>query len=383
MDESNTTSVPKNSKDHDTEENNDLEALNIPLRNLHITKQLSKEDPMELETTDHIVIQYPDDISLDRNDTQRKTTESIHDLNKIHSNYTENHNDIKTKTDVRTVNTGYQELPNSNLTTSTHNKIQNNNAIVNGNFERREPEPYSTVHTDNKHIDPEDLCFQYPDDINDTSLHNDKNILKDLSMDNNSTTDSDSGSDNWETVPAVASYNVYNNKGELELKKYTENDMEYKNKNSSENNNAGPQNNLEHKNTFEYTKVTAEQQAQRSYNTNKKTEFLFQHKKILKSLQNNNYSNNNSNFNLSQQSLNNSASTLSLPHDSEQFYDEYEDDVEKTDDLNLNSQLNITNLLLTDMEKIAYAGAVNILTNKMCEDLATLCLCVDITSNKK
>lgn len=393
--------IPKINKNYDNDEDNDLNSLDIPLKSLKITKHLSKENPMELQTDNDITIQFPDDVlddgithdnkSLTKIEKQNSYAETDHPLTKSISNHSGYYkqilnNDIEV--DLGTLDNGYAELNgqfyNNAYITQDDNKNQNNNKITNVSFQEKDSELYHTIYTPDKPNITEDLCFQFPDDINNTSLLNKNNISK-QNLENNLVTNSDSASDsdNWDTVPAVASYNIYNSKGELELKKYLENDMRYGNQTPSENN-AGPQNNLEHKNTFEYTKVTAEQQAQRSYTTNKKTDFLFQHKKILKNLQTNyNNTEGSINFNLSQQSLINSASTLSLPHDTEEYYDEYEDDAEKTDELNLNSQLNITNLLLTDMEKIAYAGAINILTNKMCEDLATLCLCVDIVANKK
>ena len=406
MDKSKTPYFPKSNKDCENAEYNDVDSLDIPLRSLKITRHLSKDNPVEFETDNDITIQFPDDLlddrtthenkNLDRienqNNNSNNYTETRHSLTKIISNHSGNYkqilnNDIEV--DLGALTNRYEELEgqfsNTEYITHDNDKSQRNSIISTGSFKEKDLDLCHAVHISDKLNTNEDLSFQYPDDINNAYQHCNKNVIKGQAVENKSVTnsdsnsDSDSDSDNWDIVPAVASYNVYNNKGELELKKYTENDTRYKNKSSSENN-AGPQNNLEHKNTFEYTKVTAEQQAQRSYATNRKTDFLFQHKKILKNLQNNN---SNSNFNLLQQSNINSASTLSLPHASEEYYDEYEDDVEKTDELNLNSQLNITNLLLTDMEKIAYAGAINILTNKMCEDLATLCLCVDITSNKK
>lgn len=125
--------------------------------------------------------------------------------------------------------------------------------------------------------------------------------------------------------------------------------------------------------------MAAEQQAQRSYRTNKKTDFLFDHKVLKKKI------------NSSQTSVNltSSPSTTSLNNeknnddDDDDSYDEYEDDVEPVNDLNRDSQLNITKNLLSDMEKFAYVGAINILANQMCTNLATLCLCIDVKSHKK
>lgn len=183
---------------------------------------------------------------------------------------------------------------------------------------------------------------------------------------------SDPDSDeNWDTVQPIASFNIYNDKGELEISKYEDTTT------TSQSNNNKLSN-------FDYTKVSAEDQAQRSYRTNKKTDFLFNHKDILKLKDSSTISINSSNDAKSTtKSATNSTTTLELTP-SNQFYDEFEDDIERTDDLNLNSQLNITKLLLDDMEKIAYAATINVLINSMCTDLATLCLCIDnITTHKK
>lgn len=362
-------------------EDDDMESLDIPLKSLKISKYLEDDNTSSPKKDENVSMQFPDDI----------TSQTINYDNKYEQ---EQSSPISNKKSYDIAAQYSNDLTNIVSNGSGHYKqILNNNmevdlGISNDHFESEQFLHRSEDHdlsfsNENEEMDlslsqPQDnneLSFQYPDDINDTTLKSEPSVAIDKNPELNPSddSDSDSDSDSWETVPAVASYNVYNNKGELELKKYSDSDMQPTNKNAPENN-AGPQNNLEHKNTFDYTKITAEQQAQRSYASNKKTDFLFQHKKILKNLD--------SHPNSSQQSLVNSSSTLSL-HSGSQFYDEYEDDVEKTDDLNLDSQLNITNLLLSDMEKIAYAGAVNILTNKMCTDLATLCLCVDIKSNKK
>ncbi|CAI1967606.1 hypothetical protein SEUBUCD646_0F00270 [Saccharomyces eubayanus] len=191
---------------------------------------------------------------------------------------------------------------------------------------------------------------------------------------------SDSGSDSddgWQEMPAISSFNIYNNKGELELtSKVRDPELPLNTpttvlsaKNSKNINDS----------RFDYTKMAAEQQAQRSYRTNKRTDFLFDHKVLKKKL-------NNSQNSIS---LTSSPSTTSLNNDNnnnddgEDSYDEYEDDVEPVSDLDRDSQLNITKNLLNDMEKFAYIGAINILANQMCTDLATLCLCIDIKSHKK
>lgn len=194
---------------------------------------------------------------------------------------------------------------------------------------------------------------------------------------NNLDPDSDESSD-WDTVPAVASYDVYNDKGELELTPYLGSKP-----NSSSNVSLGKRGNSNKQNTFDYTKVAAEAQAQRSYQTSKKTDFLFEHTKLMK-MKNSNKIGSSLSQNASTDSftLQNSGSQI-FNEEEDAYYDEYEDDIEPTDDLNRESQLNITRLLLNDMEKFAYLGAINIIVNQMCTELATLCLCIEIKSHKK
>ncbi|AJU39189.1 hypothetical protein H784_YJM1202F00029 [Saccharomyces cerevisiae YJM1202] len=194
----------------------------------------------------------------------------------------------------------------------------------------------------------------------------------------NSDSDSDSDDGGWQEMPAVSSFNIYNHRGELELTSKVRNSEQA----SETSPTVPPGKNCKSVNDsrFDYTKMAAEQQAQRSYRTNKKTDFLFDHKVLKKKI------------NSSQTSVNltSSPSTTSLNNeknndddDDDDSYDEYEDDVEPVNDLNRDSQLNITKNLLSDMEKFAYVGAINILANQMCTNLATLCLCIDIKSHKK
>ncbi|EJS43926.1 YFL034W [Saccharomyces arboricola H-6] len=200
----------------------------------------------------------------------------------------------------------------------------------------------------------------------------------------NSDSDSDDGS--WQEMPAISSFNIYNQRGELELTSKVRNpelssdtpfaDLPAKSSKSASDS------------RFDYTKMAAEQQAQRSYRTNRKTDFLFDHKVLKKKI---NSSQNSVNFTSSPSttSLNNDTNNDNGDDDEgdgdddDDSYDEYEDDVEPVNDLNRDSQLNITKNLLTDMEKFAYVGAINILANQMCTNLATLCLCIDIKSHKK
>ncbi|AQZ19108.1 YFL034W [Zygosaccharomyces parabailii] len=198
-----------------------------------------------------------------------------------------------------------------------------------------------------------------------------------------SNNDSDSD-DGWQTMPAIASYEVYDDKGQLSVCPYEYSDLRshsqealasstsslFKDKKGDPKSSA--------KTTFGYTKVAAEEQAQRSLQSNRKTDFLFDHRKLLadssKGSSNTSRSSNTSDEDKSNGEVDDEAT----------YYDEYEDDVEPMDDLNQDTQLDVTKNLLTEKEKFAYVGAVNVLLNQMCTELATLCLCVDnITSHKK
>ncbi|QHS73002.1 Mil1p SPAR_F00300 [Saccharomyces paradoxus] len=204
----------------------------------------------------------------------------------------------------------------------------------------------------------------------------DSNSFSGTKSSSGSDSDSDSDDGGWQEMPAISSFNIYNHRGELELTSKVRN-LEPPSE-TSPTAPSGKNRKSVNDSRFDYTKMAAEQQAQRSYRTNKKTDFLFDHKVLKKKINN------------SQTSINltSSPSTTSLNNENnndeeEDSYDEYEDDVEPVNDLNRDSQLNITKNLLSDMEKFAYVGAINILANQMCTNLATLCLCIDIKSHKK
>ncbi|CCH60750.1 hypothetical protein TBLA_0D02460 [Henningerozyma blattae CBS 6284] len=176
--------------------------------------------------------------------------------------------------------------------------------------------------------------------------------------DSDSDSDSDSG---WQNMETIASYNVYNQKGELEIKNYKDTLKEQEEEQVQVEANkkmAG----------FSYTKVGGESQAQRSFTSNRKTDFLFNHKALQK-------------LN-ADRSIKDDVELSTSETDSE-FYDEYEDDIAPNDYLTTSNQLNVTKTLLNDKEKLAYAGSINVLANQMCADLAKVCLCVDIKSHKK
>lgn len=182
--------------------------------------------------------------------------------------------------------------------------------------------------------------------------------------------DSDSDEDSWRNMEAIASFNVYNDKGELELKTYQAQVAQTASKEASSG--TAGSNGTARSVTFGYTKIAAEEQAQRTSRSNRKTDFLFDHKR-LKRL-------NGSNSSTTGLTESQTPSDTELHQDS---YDEYEEGVEPMNDLNADSQLNVTKNLLDEMEKFAYVAAVNVLANQMCTELATTCLCVDIKSHKK
>ena len=187
--------------------------------------------------------------------------------------------------------------------------------------------------------------------------------------------DSDSSSGGWETVPAIASYNVYDNKGAIQLKTY----KPPKASSSASSRTATPSSNRLSKVSFEYTKVAEEAQAFRSSTTSKKIDFLSRHKQLRKLV---NVSRNGSSLSLNNNTSDHSNPTTAQTSDNES-HDEFEDDVDEAEELNRESQLSVTKMLLSDKEKFAYLGAVTVLADQMCTDLATLCLCVDIKAKKK
>lgn len=193
----------------------------------------------------------------------------------------------------------------------------------------------------------------------------------DLPEEVDSELNSDSDDEGWKEMEAIASFNIYNDKGELELRTYQAQAAQTASQEALSS--SGSRSTPKASAAFGYTKVAAETQAQRSQKTNRKTDFLFDGR-TLKHLQHAN------------PSTGSVVSPLSTPSDEEkdkESYDEFEEDVEPMNDLNADSQLNLTKNLLGEMEKYAYVGAVSVLANQMCTELAELCLCVDIKSHRK
>ncbi|GAV54803.1 hypothetical protein ZYGR_0AS01260 [Zygosaccharomyces rouxii] len=192
-------------------------------------------------------------------------------------------------------------------------------------------------------------------------------------------TDSDS---EWQIMPTIASYNIYDEKGQLSIRPY-----EVKSLHTPSQEELSSKDKKNTKTTFGYTKVAAEEQAQRSFQSNRKTDFLFDHKRL--------YNNDSSRGTLASDEKTKETTEIDQDSDSSEswqdeeddetvFYDEYEDDVEPMNDLSPDTQLDATKNMLTEKEKFAYVGAVNVLLNQICTELATLCLCVDnITSHRK
>ncbi|CUS22744.1 LAQU0S06e05050g1_1 [Lachancea quebecensis] len=171
--------------------------------------------------------------------------------------------------------------------------------------------------------------------------------------------DSESSQD-WAAVPAISSYDLYNSSGELAIKAECVPKLQRDVQRCPAPVAAGQQSPQKRMSTFGYTKVADEGQAQRSQATNKKTEFLFNHKLL----------------NGSNRSLNGAGPR----NDS---FDEFEDPDESTNELNPENQLSFTKNLLSDKEKFAYVGSVSVLADELCTHLALVCLCTNLTGRKK
>ncbi|CAR28394.1 hypothetical protein ZYGR_0S00220 [Zygosaccharomyces rouxii] len=197
-------------------------------------------------------------------------------------------------------------------------------------------------------------------------------------IENDSDSDSDSG---WQIMPTIASYNIYDEKGQLSIRPYEVRSLQTP---SQEELSSKDKSNT--KTTFGYTKVAAEEQAQRSFQTNRKTDFLFDHRRLRNDSSRGTLASDEKAKDAMETDHDSDSSEFSQDEkdDEETFYDEYEDDVEPMDDLNPDTQLDATKNMLTEKEKFAYVGAINVLINQICTELATLCLCVDnITSHRK
>ncbi|SSD60154.1 uncharacterized protein SCODWIG_01915 [Saccharomycodes ludwigii] len=220
-----------------------------------------------------------------------------------------------------------------------------------------------------KDVDTVDLTTKKDQEI----CSNKDNVFKEnlepasvISDDNKILSDDDSDL-GWQEMPAVASHNVYNEHGDLELHKQSmlsleEVDEEDKDKNKS---------------TFGYTKVDDEKQAQRSQKTNKKIDFLF--------------SSRTRSTITSQPSLSNGSKQVS--EEERTYYQDDDDDHDDDDDddehgltheeMTAEHQLSSMKSLLSDREKIAYVGSINVLIHHFCTQLAERCLGSNILKKKK
>lgn len=169
----------------------------------------------------------------------------------------------------------------------------------------------------------------------------------------------------WQPITTIASYDIYDESGNLVLEGMTK----PPNSVSVNEQNQPPQT---PNSTFGYTKVDGEEQAQRSFMTNKRTDFLFNHKKL-----------GGSNVSLPRSETKSTASTdLKLLSD-----DDEEDDEEEaihTKDITTSEQLSVTKELLNEKEKFAYVASVTVLINDMCTWLVSIALSSNnVTSKKK
>lgn len=251
-------------------------------------------------------------------------------------------------------------------------------------------ESNTSKHINNEGIDgsliiPNDLHDSYapPKDLGSkitNKLSNEKNIVNDnselklttQSNENYNTSDilsdvelpeeRDSDSE-WQVMPGISSYDVYDDNGNLALSVKTPNRASFISLNNSSTLLDDTQKCSQNTATFGYTKVADEKRAQRSYATNRKTDFLFNNKVASNSLK----------------SLNLKDKTGS---DSEEFEDNEFD--EQIYNISKNDQLNITKNLLSDTEKFAYLGSISVLMNEMCANLAKTCiLSTNIKINKR
>lgn len=374
------------------DDNDEDDDLGLQLKGLKITKRHNETSEMEKETpmSSVVSISIPNETTVPQTTTQASPNSEDYDLggNDI-SEAAFSTNEYKSKT----------SLEPDNHVDKTIADARNNNTSNEPNIILHDQENNNAYGSSDEDM----LEIRYNSDTNQslTDLNSDEHNDEIIQYNNDKTIqDSDSDSDGeWDTVPAVASYDIYNDKGELQLKPYEEGSIRNDNVSNQPDSRVGDPNGIpspspnKNANTFQYTKVAVEAQAQRSYRTNKKTDFLFEHKKLMK-LKNCSKNSSMTSFNNSTDSLNRSKSnSVQLQNsngnsnmdteEDDEYYDEFEDDIEPTDDLHRESQLSVTRLLLNDVEKFAYLGAVNVIANQMCTELAMLCLCIEIKSHKK
>ncbi|SCU83444.1 LADA_0C11496g1_1 [Lachancea dasiensis] len=199
---------------------------------------------------------------------------------------------------------------------------------------------------------------------NHNSLPSSANCVPTADGHHGSESDSDSDtSQQWQTVPAISSYDIYNKSGELALaaQKDTHTPSVRSGFLANSREVSTDQLNVQKRvSTFGYTKVADEEQAQRSHATNQKTDFLFSHKALTGSVR----------------SLNKTGTPS-------EYEDEYEDEEEAHSELNPGSQLSFTKTLLSEHEKLAYVASISVLADELCTQLALTCLSTNVTGNRK
>lgn len=167
----------------------------------------------------------------------------------------------------------------------------------------------------------------------------------------------------WQPMPAVASFDVYDEDGNLILKGLNNDKSALSLLDTANGDSPAHFQN----GNFGYTKIDAEEQAQRSYLTNKRTDFLFNHKKLAES---------------STSFLN--ADTESILDSDIPSDDEEDEDEVYSKNITTNDQLSVTKELLNDKEKFAYSASITVLINDMCTELVTVALAShNVTSKKK
>ncbi|AGO11465.1 AaceriACR220Cp [[Ashbya] aceris (nom. inval.)] len=167
--------------------------------------------------------------------------------------------------------------------------------------------------------------------------------------------EAESSDDEWQPMPAIASYDVYDERGELAVTRLPDSAADISGMESA----VSLDSSVRGKDcgAFGYTKAAGEEQAQRAYATNKKTDFLFKKTAAGSSM----------------------GSAIAEDGSIDDERDSTPVGIRSADE-----QLVLTKTLLNDRAKFAYLGAVTVLANQTCTNLAELCLCSkNVTSSKK
>lgn len=170
----------------------------------------------------------------------------------------------------------------------------------------------------------------------------------------------------WQEIPAVASIDVYGEKGELilEARNNTESTLSINEKGNQQSNTDA------NKGSFGYTKIDDEDQAKRSFVKNTRTEFLFNHDKLMVL---------NPSAGLTEEEI---PTAGKLTEEEKGEEEEEEEEVLHTKNITSQEQLSITRDLLSETEKFAYLGAITVLINEMCTQLVTIALSSNNVTSK-